>query len=345
LADELTTNDLDAAGGHLLPAVQLPNKIQEAPVKPLYEVENLVVDGAVDWAADGGGVDILDSTSVDRMLASSVKPATASKYGRIWDKWAAFATFYEVEIMPPEVRALEIFIVDSAELSGSSGVALTPAAAVAHFCALQGFGSPGDFPRFGKLLRGIRLTHGKAAKAKEPFTPAHIVTFMELARKGTLREWRAALPLVLCFQQLLRGIKCFDLNGSNVSQHADFFRVTVETLKNHAEGFSFRVKINNDQPNCVGRFMADFIRTMGIKLGDDKSFFACQLTQTGGVLRAAPTCKVASSTIRNACKLLIVAAGLKPGLLRHSLVEEGRDVGSHEAGTHGHPDSGVGPLE
>jgi hypothetical protein len=46
------------------------------------------------------------------MLASSVKLATASKYGRIWDKWAAFATFHEVEIMPPEVRALEIFIVD-----------------------------------------------------------------------------------------------------------------------------------------------------------------------------------------------------------------------------------------
>jgi hypothetical protein len=59
--------------------------------------------------------------------------------------------------------------------------------------------------------------------------------------------------------------------------------------------------------------MADFIETMGIKLGDDKSFFTCcQLTQTGGVLRAAPTCMVAASTMRNACKLLIVAAGLNP---------------------------------
>jgi hypothetical protein len=35
------------------------------------------------------------------------------------------------------------------------------------------------------------------------------VTFMNLARKGTLREWRAALPLSLCFQQLLRGVECF----------------------------------------------------------------------------------------------------------------------------------------
>jgi hypothetical protein len=213
LADEFTADVLGTAGGHLIPAVQLPVEIQAAPVKPLYEVENLevenlVFDGAVDWTADDGGIDILDSSSVDRMLASTVKPATASKYGRIWDKWAAFATFHEVEIMPPEVRALEIFIVDLAEFSGLSGVALTAAASVAHFWALQWFGSPCNFPRFGKLLRGIRLTHGKAAKAKEPFTPAHIVTFMDLAQKGTLWEWRAALPLALCFQQLLRGVEC-----------------------------------------------------------------------------------------------------------------------------------------
>jgi hypothetical protein len=47
------------------------------------------------------------------------------------------------------------------------------------------------------------LTHGKAAKPKNPFIPAHIILFMNLARSGMLREWRAALPLALCFQQLL----------------------------------------------------------------------------------------------------------------------------------------------
>jgi hypothetical protein len=94
LADERTADVL-------LPAVQLPVEVQEVPAEPLYEVENLVIDGAVDWAPDDGGVNHLDPTSVDRMLASSVKPATASKYGRIWDKWAAFAAFQEVEIMPP----------------------------------------------------------------------------------------------------------------------------------------------------------------------------------------------------------------------------------------------------
>jgi hypothetical protein len=97
-----------------------------------------------------------------------------------------------------------------------------------------------------------------------------------------------------------------------VTQHADFFRIKVETLKNHPLGFSFRVKFNRERPNCVGVFMADFIDVMGIKLGDPKSFFSCYFTPSGGILQAAAVEKVASSTMRNACKLLIVAAGLDP---------------------------------
>jgi hypothetical protein len=89
--------------------------------------------------------------------------------------------------------------------------------------------------------------------------------FMNLARSGTIRKWRAALPLALCFQQLLQGAECFDLNGSNVTKHADFFCVKVETLKNHPLGFSFWVKFDRERPNCVGVFMADFIDVMGIK--------------------------------------------------------------------------------
>jgi hypothetical protein len=85
--------------------------------------------------------------------------------------------------------------------------------------------------------------HGKAAKPKDLFTQAHIVLFMNLAWSGTLRQWRAALPLALCFKQLLRGVECFDLKGLNVTQHADFFCVKVETSKNHPERFLFRVKL------------------------------------------------------------------------------------------------------
>jgi hypothetical protein len=77
---------------------------------------------------------------------------------------------------------------------------------------------------------------------------------MYLARKGTIREWRAALPLALCFQQLLRGMECFDLDGSNFNRQADFFWVTV------------RVPVNDSRPNCIGVFMSDFINTMNIML-------------------------------------------------------------------------------
>jgi hypothetical protein len=112
----------------------------------------------------------LDSANVNKMLDSSTRPATAAKYGRIWNKWLEFACFHEVEVMPPEVRALESFIANTADFSGLAGVAMTAAAAVAYFCALAGFDLPFSFPRMGKILRGIRLTHGKAAKPKLPFS-------------------------------------------------------------------------------------------------------------------------------------------------------------------------------
>jgi hypothetical protein len=147
----------------------------------------------------------MDGSNVDKMLDSSVKPATVSKYAQIWDKWVTFATFHEVEVMPPEVRALEIFIVDTAEQSGSAGVATTPAATVAHFCAREGIVSPFGCSRFGKILRGVKNTHGKAARPRKPFTPDHIVKFMLLAHCGSLKEWRAALPIALVFQPLLQG--------------------------------------------------------------------------------------------------------------------------------------------
>jgi hypothetical protein len=94
---------------------------------------------------------------------------------------------HDVEVMPPEVRGLEIFISNVAEFSGSGGVATMAAAAVAHFCALEGIQSPFGFPRFGKILQGIRLSYGKATKPKKPFTPIHMGKFMDLVRTGTLR--------------------------------------------------------------------------------------------------------------------------------------------------------------
>jgi hypothetical protein len=138
---------------------------------PLPVLSKIIDDRNCDggWSTDES-VDGLTSSGVNRMLAASVKPSTASKYGRIWDKWVAFSTFHKVEVMPPDVRALEIFLVNSAELSGSAGVALTVAAAVAHFCALKGFALVG-FPRIGKILRGGAPDVRQGSKAKGAFYP------------------------------------------------------------------------------------------------------------------------------------------------------------------------------
>jgi hypothetical protein len=199
-----------------------------------------------DWDApdDGDDPNMQNDSNLDRMLGNSVKPATLAQYNRAWDKWADFASYYDLEVMPPEVRGLEIFLADLAELTGSSGVTLMTAAAVTHFCVLEWFDSSFTFPRFGKIMCGIKASYGKAAKPKRPFTTDDIVKFMRKARSGQLKDWRAALPLALCFQQLLRDAECFDLNESNVSINDGYLGVVVETSKNHPEGFRFRVRVD-----------------------------------------------------------------------------------------------------
>jgi hypothetical protein len=97
-----------------------------------------------DWSADESW-ERLDNTNIDKMLDFSIRPATAVKYGPIWNKWLEFVCLHEVEVMPPEVRVLEIFIANTADFSGSARVARTAAAAVAHFCALAGLDSPFGF--------------------------------------------------------------------------------------------------------------------------------------------------------------------------------------------------------
>jgi hypothetical protein len=204
---------------------------------------------ALEWSQhydDDSEADSLDGSNVNRMLEKSVKASTLQKYNRSWDKWAYFATYHEVKVMPPDMRALEIFLADLAELSGSVSVSNQAIAAVSHFCNLEGFPSPFLTPRFSKILRGIKNYYSKPVRPKKPFTRDDIIRFMALARAGNLMDWRTAFPMALCYQQLLRGAECFDLNVSNLVRGRDTFQVVVETLKNHPEG---------ERPSCVGRFM------------------------------------------------------------------------------------------
>jgi hypothetical protein len=58
--------------------------------------------------------------------------------------------------------------------------------------------------------------------------------------------------------------------------------------------------------------MEDYIRKMGIRLGDAKSFFACKVARTKGIWTPVPTVRVVDSTMRAGCKRMIVAAGMDP---------------------------------
>jgi hypothetical protein len=175
----------------------------------------------------------LDQSNADLMLQRSVKALKLAKYSRLWDKWATFASFHEVEVLPPDMRALEIFVLDTGELFGSAGIVNLLAAAVARFYALEGYLSPFKLPRFSKILRGVKISFGRAAKPKRPFLREHITTFMDWARAGSLWDWRAALPLAMCYQELLGGAECFELHGANVARHPGFFLVDVNSDKNY----------------------------------------------------------------------------------------------------------------
>jgi hypothetical protein len=146
---------------------------------------------------------------------------------------------------------------------------------------------------------------------------------MDTARTGSPLDWRAALPLALCFQQLLRGAECFELNGLNVVWQPTFVLVEVESAKNVPEGFSFKVPIDLTRSHCVGLFMADYIVKMGVKLGDEMSYFACRVGAVKGVLRSTATIKVANSTTRAASKRLIEAVGLDPSLYASHSCKQG----------------------
>jgi hypothetical protein len=71
--------------------------------------------------SDDGDASVLDGTAVEEMLKKSVKTSTLDKYSRLWDKWACFASAHEVDLMSPDMRALEIFIVDTADLADCRG--------------------------------------------------------------------------------------------------------------------------------------------------------------------------------------------------------------------------------
>jgi hypothetical protein len=163
----------------------------------------------------------------------------------------------------------------------------------------------------------VKAAFGKAARPKKPFLREHIVAFM-------------SQPLALCCQQLLRGAERFELNGSNVIRHPNFFMVEVDSSKNIPDGFSFKLHVKPERPHCVRMFLADYVARMGVLLGDN--LFACKIRQTKGVLSAVPSSKVTNSTMRSACKKLIKAVGMDSSEYASHSCKRGAALAALEAG-------------
>jgi hypothetical protein len=148
--------------------------------------------GDNDWGYLIDSKGVLDASNVDWMLEKSVQGSTLCKYSGHWDKSVQFATYHQVKVMPTDMRGLEIFVADTAEILGSAGVAGATTAAVAHFCNLEGYETPFTTPRFSKIMQGIWNRYSKPVRPKKPFTRGNIIKFMTMSRTGSLMDWRAA---------------------------------------------------------------------------------------------------------------------------------------------------------
>jgi hypothetical protein len=206
----------------------------------------------------------------------------------------------------------------------------------------DGRGSSSPFLRVGGLRVPVRVSKvwenperdpvelREGSDAKEAFS-AGAYRVLHVARAPRHLEISFSLgPLLPAADK--RGIMFLDLNGSHVKRLPAFFRVEIATSKNHPEGFSFWIPIDDARPNCVGVFFAEFITVMGIQLGHKDSFFACKIAKLGDVLRTRPTNKLATSSMCGCCKDLIVAAGLDPSAYATHSSKRGGTLEAMKAG-------------
>jgi hypothetical protein len=97
--------------------VRLEDPAEALSVKEAFEVfevesaGNITDDNAVDKPELDASTEYMDDSNVNKMLEKSVKKSTLAKYGRAWDKWSIFATYHGVDVVPPDMQALEIFVV------------------------------------------------------------------------------------------------------------------------------------------------------------------------------------------------------------------------------------------
>jgi hypothetical protein len=243
----------------------------------------------------------------EHWLDSSLAESSRRKNRGPWEECCAFAASHRISALPPDEYAAEQFIIEKAETTRSVASVETAVASINHLCASS--------PAFGLILRGIRRDCGCLAVPRQPFTAGHIRLFLDLAW-GTedFGIWRGVFGHVTCFQQLMRASEAFGLTGANLVVGDGVVKFVNVKAKNWQFGypvpFSFPVE---DRPYCVGRFVFEYLKRFGIKVGNASHFIACKVTtKRGGTSVALPLVQVSARTMFASNKAMIKRIGLDP---------------------------------
>jgi hypothetical protein len=142
-----------------------------------------------------------------------------------------------------------------------------------------------------------------------PFTAVHIKQFLDLA----LKVWRSILGHVFCFQQLVRIGEVVSINGSNLVLKARIVLFINVRAKNHKSRYPHPLTFPvEDRPHCGGNFLVEYIRRIGLKVGNPAHFLACKVAKKAGVVTGFPAIPVLLLTMMKEGKAAIKAIGLDP---------------------------------
>jgi hypothetical protein len=139
---------------------------------------------------------------VAKFVAESVAPGTLRRYKRKWIKWLAFAREHGYRLAPPQVLALEDYLVSVVTKRKSVAAIESVSASVNWHCAEVRSPSPFLDRRVALLVRGMKARFRRPVVPRLPFSRSHIRKFMRRAQVS-LRHWRAAVVMAVCFQDFL----------------------------------------------------------------------------------------------------------------------------------------------
>jgi hypothetical protein len=126
----------------------------------------------------------------------------------------------------------------------------------------------------------------------------------------------------------------FGLTGTNLVVGDSVVKFVNVKAKNWQFGypvpFSFPLE---DRPYCVGRFVVEYLKRFGIKVGNASHFIACKvMTKRGGTSVALPLVQVSVQTMFASNKAMIKRIGLDPTCFGSYSAKRGGALAAAEAG-------------